>query len=420
MSLNRLSPDQPLLPREAVIDEVDETQRAIFVGSLLEDHERALATKNLKPDEFLDNEIKTSKYTLNPVSIHFIVWKNLFEQFHRAANLYFLFIAILQMVPGVSPTGRFTTIIPLTFVMSASLAKDAYEDYRRHCLDKELNFKQARVFRRGSWMKVNWRDVAVGDILEVKKGESFPADAVMIYSSEPEGLCYIETSSLDGETNLKIRKSCSAAYRVFDASNPQQFSAKLCCELPNNRLYNFDGNISLQGSMVPLTNECILLRGAALRNTATAYGIVIFTGQETKLMKNSSQKDHKMSNMDHTTNRQVLFIFLSQLCLAGACAIGLGIFTVYLESHWYLATNTENAATSALVGFLTFLILYNNLIPISLYVSMEMVKLVQAVLINNDTEMYHEASDTPALARTSALNEELGKSATYSPTKLAR
>ncbi len=78
------------------------------------------------------------------------------------------------------------------------------------------------------------------------------------------------------------------------------------------------------------------------------------------------------------------------------------------QSAWYLSFDQNQAANTAL-SFITFVILYNNLIPISLYVSVEIVKFGQAYFINNDIEMYHEETDTPALARTSNLNEELGQ-----------
>ena len=368
-----------------------------------------------KPQQFCDNEVTTSKYTLIPFKPNFIVWLNLYEQFQRAANVYFLCIAILQIIPGISPTGRFTTIAPLGLVMFLSMCKDAYEDFRRHRQDAELNRSPADAWRNGKWETIPWRDVTIGDVLKLGRNATFPADMLILWSTEPEGLCYIETSSLDGETNLKIRKSCAQTWEnlekveVKTSDNVNQFSCTINYEQPNNRLYNFDGAVVLGGSMYPLNADNIFLRGAGLRNTERAYGMVLFTGKETKLMKNASEKRHKMSNIDIVTNHQIGFIFLTQVTLCLICAVGLGAFTSNIDKHWYLADREPNAGATAAVGFLTFLILYNNLIPISLYVSMEMVKLVQAVLINNDVDMYHEETDTAAYARTSALNEELGQ-----------
>lgn len=387
----------------------DDDSRVIYCGKDLDAFLATLPEK-VKPPAYCNNAITTSKYTLNPFSPWFVVWRNLFEQFHRLANVYFLCIAILQLIPGVSPTGQFTTLIPLLLVMFLSLCKDAFEDYKRHVNDRELNNKKVQALRRGEWSTIRWVDVDVGDILEVNNKESFAADMIMLWTTEPDGLAYIETSSLDGETNLKIRKSCSAAYQRYVPARASDFSCTIVSELPNNRIETYSGTMFLDGARVPLSHECIMLRGAQMRNTEKAYGLVIFTGSETKLMKNSRAKTHKMSNMDTVTNRQVLFIFVFQIILCVLCTVGLGIYNGILKAHWYLAPEDSQSLPVKLIsGFATFLILFNNLIPISLYVSMEMVKLIQAYFINCDIEMYHEGTDTPALARTSALNEELGQ-----------
>jgi len=390
-------------------------ERVCYVGRDKQQYLDKCAAAQQKPHQFCDNEVTTSKYTIIPFKPNFIIWLNLYEQFQRAANVYFLCIAILQIVPGISPTGRFTTIMPLSLVMFLSMLKDAYEDFRRHRQDAELNRSPADAWRDGKWTTIPWRDVSVGDILQVKKSCTFPADMIILWSSEAEGLCYIETASLDGETNLKIRKSCGQTWEAFEKANvketqnPGFFSCTVNYEMPNNRLYNFDGAITMDGSLYPLNADNIFLRGAMLRNTERAYGMVIFTGKETKLMKNSSEKRHKMSNIDVVTNRQIGYIFLLQVALCLICAVGLGVFTNKVDQHWYLADRNPNPAETAAIGFLTFLILYNNLIPISLYVSMEVVKLVQARLIDSDVDIYHEETDTAAYARTSALNEELGQ-----------
>ena len=360
---------------------------------------------------FCNNAITTSKYTLNPFSPSFIIYLNLFEQFRRLANVYFLFIAILQLIPGVSPTGQFTTILPLGFVMTLSMLKDAYEDVQRHRQDRELNNRTARILRGGEWGPRRWADIAVGDIIEVGNRDGFAADLIVLSTSEPDGLCYIETSSLDGETNLKMKKAVPLAYEHFSPASAAAFSAVATTELPNNRLETFSGNLRIGDATVPIGNDNVVLRGACLRNTAALYGLVVFTGKETKLMKNSSGKRLKMSAMDGITNRQVLFVFVMQIVICVLCTIGLAIYADRVTpSHWYLAPDTgDSYLLTVITGFATFLILFNNLIPISLYVSMEMVKLAQAYFISNDATMYHPETNTAAMARTSALNEELGQ-----------
>jgi phospholipid-transporting ATPase len=360
---------------------------------------------------FASNAVSTSKYSFIPVSIHFIVWKNLFEQFHKAANLYFLLISALQLIPGISPTGRFTTLIPLTIVLLVTMAKDTFEDVKRHRSDAELNSRKALVWRGGQWVEAPWKDIKVGEVVKIMSNAPFPADLVLVWSPNPEGMCYIETANLDGETNLKIRKSAAGIYKFFTESNPDVVSGRIVCELPNNRLYNFDGFYEKPGKVkVSLSADNILLRGANLRNTKEAIGLAVFTGPETKLMKNSAAKASKMSRIDHITNRQILFVFVLLLVACCACTMGIAVIQATGDKIWYLPSQGADPVVVVVFGgFATFLILFNNLIPISLYVTMETVKLVLASFINNDVAMYHAETDTPAAAKTSSLCEELGQ-----------
>lgn len=121
------------------------------------------------------------------------------EQFSKYANLFFLFTACIQQVPDVSPTNQYTTILPLAAVLLASAFKETQEDLKRHQSDKELNARRAKVLiADGSFESKKWKDIRVGDVVRIESNDFIPADVVLISSSEPEGLCYIETSNLDG------------------------------------------------------------------------------------------------------------------------------------------------------------------------------------------------------------------------------
>ncbi|XP_032883794.1 phospholipid-transporting ATPase IA isoform X4 [Amblyraja radiata] len=223
-------------------------------------------------------------------------------------------------------------------------------------------------------------------------------------------MCYIETSNLDGETNLKIRQGISQTADIKNIESLMNFSGKLECESPNRHLYDFVGNIRFDGkSTFPLGQDQILLRGAQIRNTQWIHGVVVYTGHDTKLMQNTTRPPLKLSNVEHITNVQILFLFCVLLFISLVCAIGS---TVWNKKHgkgvWYLHFSDSGAAYFGL-NFLTFIILFNNLIPISLLVTLEVVKFIQAFFINWDIDMLYEPTNTPAMARTSNLNEELGQ-----------
>uniref|UniRef100_A0A4W4HGP9 Phospholipid-transporting ATPase n=1 Tax=Electrophorus electricus TaxID=8005 RepID=A0A4W4HGP9_ELEEL len=313
--------------------------------------------------KFCSNRVSTAKYNVLTFLPRF-----LYSQFRRAANSFFLFIALLQQIPDVSPTGPHLTVHPSR--------------------------------------------VAVGEVVRASNGDHLPADLIILSSSEPQGMCYIETSNLDGETNLKIRQGLQITAEIKDIESLMRLSGRMECESPNRHLYEFVGNIRLDGhSTVPLGPDQILLRGAQLRNTQWVHGIVVYTGHDTKLMQNSTRPPLKLSNVERITNFQILVLFGCLLAISLVCSIGQTIWKYQCgDDAWYMDLNCKNGGAANFgLNFLTFIILFNNLIPISLLVTLEVIKFIQAFFINWDTDMLYEATNTPAMARTSNLNEELGQ-----------
>ncbi len=135
--------------------------------------------------------------------------------------------------------------------------------------------------------------MSVGDIVRLESDDFIPADMILISSSEPESLCYIETANLDGETNLKIKQASPQTAALTSPQLVMSLRGSLRSEHPNNSLYTYEGTLDLvteagTPKQVPLGPDQMLLRGAQLRNTPWLYGLVVFTGHETKLMRNAT------------------------------------------------------------------------------------------------------------------------------------
>ncbi|KAJ1563558.1 hypothetical protein HK405_001628, partial [Cladochytrium tenue] len=142
---------------------------------------------------FLHNSISTGKY--NPFTFLF---KFAYEQFSKYANLFFLFIGLIMQVPDLSPVNRFGTIVPLSIVLAATAVKEIIEDVKRHRQDAEVNARFVKTLRGSDFVPKRWREVEVGDIVRIENSDFFPADLILLSSSEPDALAYIETSNLDG------------------------------------------------------------------------------------------------------------------------------------------------------------------------------------------------------------------------------
>uniref|UniRef100_A0A673C2L3 Phospholipid-transporting ATPase n=1 Tax=Sphaeramia orbicularis TaxID=375764 RepID=A0A673C2L3_9TELE len=317
------------------------------------------------------NAIKTSKYnffTFLPL--------NLFEQFQRIANAYFLFLLVLQVIPAISSLSWFTTVVPLVLVLTVTAAKDATDDI---------------------------------------------VSAILFVTPPPPTCCTFSFSFLSNlspllllrETNLKVRQALPVTGDLGDdIEKLADFNGEVRCEPPNNRLDRFTGTLTYAGQKYPLDNEKILLRGCTLRNTEWCFGLVLFGGPETKLMQNCGKSTFKRTSIDRLMNVLVLCIFGFLAIMCTILAIGNFFwemnegsqFTVFLPRQ-----EGKDAKFSAFLTFWSYVIILNTVVPISLYVSVEIIRLGNSFYIDWDRKMYFARNDTPAEARTTTLNEELGQ-----------
>uniref|UniRef100_A0A8C3E4F1 Phospholipid-transporting ATPase n=1 Tax=Corvus moneduloides TaxID=1196302 RepID=A0A8C3E4F1_CORMO len=339
---------------------------------------------------------------------------NLFEQFQRIANAYFLFLLILQLIPQISSLAWFTTVVPLVLVLAVSGVKDAIDDFNRHKSDKHVNNRPVQVLINGMLKEQKWMNVQVGDIIKLENNNFVTADLLLLSSSEPHSLTYIETAELDGETNLKVKQALTVTAELGeDLQKLTEFNGEIRCEAPNNKLDKFTGTLTLRGEKYALDNEKMLLRGCTIRNTEWCFGLVIYAGPDTKLMQNSGKTTFKRTSIDRLMNVLVLviFAFLALMCLI--LAIGNGIWEhdkgYYFQVYLPWAEGVNSAPYSGFLMFWSYVIILNTVVPISLYVSVEIIRLGNSFYIDWDRKMYYPLNDTPAQARTTTLNEELGQ-----------
>ncbi len=363
-------------------------------------------------NKYVDNHVSTAKYNVATFLPKFLI-----EQFSKFANVFFLFTAALQQIPGLSPTNQYTTIGPLAVVLLISAAKELVEDHRRKQADSALNNSKARVLRGSNFEETRWINVAVGDIVRVQSEEPFPADMVLLASSEPEGLCYIETANLDGETNLKIKQGRPETSALVSSAELSRLGGRIRSEQPNSSLYTYEATLTMQAGggekELPLNPEQLLLRGATLRNTPWIHGIVVFTGHETKLMRNATATPIKRTKVERQLNKLVLALIGLLLILSSICTIGDLVYrAVSNDSVSYLELDELNGAGKVVQAIfkdlVTYWVLFSSLVPISLFVTVELVKYWHGILINDDLDIYYDQTNTPANCRTSSLVEELG------------
>lgn len=411
-------------------------------------------------EPYCSNLITSSKY-----NIYTFLPLQLKAQFSKIANCYFMVVAIMQMIPSWSTTGKFTTIVPLLIFMSISIAREGFDDWKRHGHDKEENNKFTTIIeedkdlssfdthsvttimtetmqvpplnsalrsnqitpvnsneqeemhytRRQAMKRYNlketktpWKHLKVGDFVKVREDEWFPADVVLLSTSEKTNEAFVETMALDGETNLKPKAPHPELESIYPSvPGLKNNKSIITVEDPNTDLYNFEGRFQKDGTMYALGLDNVAYRGSILRNTKSVIGVVIFTGEETKIRMNNIKRPRtKAPKLQRNINYIVIFMVFVVLMLSCFSMMAQRLmYDWHKVSDWYLFGQDAGVAPT-LMGFI---IMYNTLIPLSLYVTMEIIKVMQLLFLQFDIDMYHAESNTPADAKTATILEELGQ-----------
>ena len=400
-------------------------------------------SKNTKKEEFFeffinnnnknksyylkDNTITTTKY-----NIFTFIPKSLLYQFSRLSNVYFLFTAIIQSIPLISPLTSLTAIIPLIFVLGVSMIRELIEDLVRNNYDNLNNEEEVIVLRNNRFTKAMSKTLRYGEIILVYENKSIPADMLIIDSGFSEGICYVETSSLDGEKTLKLKvankytqgfiSSDISANKGIEKLIPPgkySFNGFIKINAPNIDLNYINGTIHTlfkkEGSVIEediniSTNE-FLLKGSILKNTNWIIGIVVYTGMSNKIILNSKKPRLKMSKVEKSLNYYLLFIFLFLIVCCVECS--LYHHFIYLNhkkfyDNFIFISKESNPTTESFIIFFTYFLLLNTMIPISLIVSTEIIKLIQGIFIGWDILLYSKWRHCFCSVKAVSIIEELG------------
>ena len=250
----------------------------------------------------------------------------------------------------------------------------------------ETNNNQCEILENGVPVTKTWTDIEVGDVLLVKNEQFFPADLILLGTSEESGVCYLETSSLDGEKNLKAKVALRQTINcVSKTSNLREMSKwQLHAGKPTANIYHFEGHFKILEEGEPehnllLNEKQFLLRGSKLKNTRWVLGVVVYSGLDTRIMRNAGTGKLKQSNIELRTNKYILGILMLQLICSSFGSIA---YYVYGTGHPHIYDYYNNEKFSiemeSFLIFLTYFLLNNTMIPISLIVSMEFVKFAQS------------------------------------------
>lgn len=322
----------------------------------------------------------------------------------------------IQMTPVHSPATPHITI---------QLPED--EDARRAQAMAEVKsdvINYNRPTTNARFKKDTWKSLNVGDFVRIYKDDDLPADIIVLSTSEEDGACYVETKSLDGETNLKIRSALRCGRNLKHARDCERAEFRIESEGPQANLYKYNGAIKwmqalpgypedeLEELVEPITIDNMLLRGCNLRNTDWVLGVVVFTGHDTKIMRNAGETPNKRPRIAREMNYNVICNLAFLFLICALAAIINGVAWSKTDASLYFFEYGSIGGSAGLSGFITFwaaIIVFQNLVPISLYITLEIIRTLQAIFIYSDVEMYYEPIDQPCIPKTWNISDDVGQ-----------
>ena len=411
------------------------------MDKMLESHGK-VETKETKHEHFLEfyinnnpknKSFKLADNTIRTTKFNFFTFlpKGLLYQFSRLSNVYFLFTAVIQSIPLISPLTSITAIVPLIFVLGVSMIRELIEDLARRKYDNLNNEEEVIVLRDNQFVKSVNKTLRHGEIVLIYENQGIPADMILLDTSFKEGICYVETSSLDGEKTLKL-KVTNKYTQGFLSRRYGKISQGVENEIEKDK-YFFDGHVKINspnadlnyvnGTFHPvfesediciekdviISNTSFLLKGSILKNTNWIIGMVVYTGMENKIILNGKKPRLKMSKIEKRLNYYLLFVFCFLMICCSFCSV-FHHFEYKKHKNFYnnFISVERSINTESFIVFFTYFLLLNTFIPISLVVSTEIIKMIQGIIITWDVSLYSKFRHTFCKVKTVSIIEELG------------
>uniref|UniRef100_A0A8C3VID1 Phospholipid-transporting ATPase n=1 Tax=Catharus ustulatus TaxID=91951 RepID=A0A8C3VID1_CATUS len=288
----------------------------------------------------------------------------LFNQFKYFFNLYFLLLACSQFVVEMRLGALYTYWVPLGFVLAVTVIREAAEEIRCYMRDKEVN---SQIYSK----------------LTARGGLSFSTARAFMLTFAKNQRCH-----LDGETDWKLRLPVSCTQRLPTASDLLQIRSYVYAEEPNIDIHNFVGTFTREDSDPPV-NESLSIENTLWASTViasgTVVGVVLYTGRELRSVMNTSNPRSKIGLFDLEVNCLTKILF-GALVVVSLVMVALQHFA----GRWYLQ-------------IIRFLLLFSNIIPISLRVNLDMGKIVYSWVIRRDSKI------PGTVVRSSTIPEQLGR-----------
>ena len=254
------------------------------------------------------------------------------------------------------------------------------------------------------------KDLKVGDIVQIFGEDTFPADIILLKSSNGAN-AFIQTSSLDGEKNLKKRYIPKGLDQFTKPAMEESYllGGTGTTLMPDKDLHDFTGKLEVNRQTYALSIDQLMLKDSKLKNTSWIIGTVAFTGKQTKVMLNSTKSRIKVSNLEHQLNNVIIFLFIIQIVICALLSVITAIYDDIKDDNQDYYVGNDNSDENPFLNFFSYFLLLSTLIPISLIVTLEVLKVIQCYFISQDAQMFDVESGAGTKVSSTTINEELGQ-----------
>ena len=330
--------------------------------------ERYIDIQGEKPPEnsqYPNNSIISSKYT----KLTFLP-KTLFAQFISIPKLWFLLISIFELSGLSTITLPLSTILPLALLIFLDLVREAFNDHNYHKSDKVINSQLHKVWDGNCFIDKECKDIIVGDIILLLNSDVAPADMIVLCVGNEEHECYADVSSVIGESNLKVKHPVKDVQAKIDCLELEQASlllkilnSDILISPPCKSFKKFSGRLKLgeRPRWTQLDSNNLLLRGMRVQNTPWMFGVAAYTGIETKVWINNLSRPQKVPRLRKIMEKWILWMLV------------IGIVVSIVNTLIFIGVGFDGyRIPEVLIGNL---VLFNHFVQISLYLSIELVRI---------------------------------------------
>ncbi|CAD2104879.1 guanylate cyclase, other [Plasmodium vinckei petteri] len=337
----------------------------------------------------------TNKITSTKYGSYTFIFRILYEQLLRLPNLWFLIISLLEYIPSFQILSdhlyyyKHSSIYLLLSFIIISIIKNLYEDSRRSNIDYQINNRLCYIIdgSTSNLKVVKWMDLTVGSIIRLVENEQVPADIILLSCNNSDGSVYVETSLVNGETNLKKKYCVNETRNESSVYSVCNIRGRITCEKPNMNMESFNGSLKLDAHprATSLSINNVVFKGSYIKNTDYVFGVIIYTGVDTKIMKNTLRNTYKSGYVNSELNTYtiitILFVFF--------CVFISTLCKWTDDSKYKHGTDVLLiTVTNGLFEFIMkYIILYSNIIPISVLITIDLISIMQSILIENDNRI---------------------------------